>query len=455
METITYLNKDIQKKHLINRATFACSKQEYDQYMSMELNDLVDILTLEKKDDSLVETIIVDSLKSDPRLKKTAALHDWLLRISKTNNPLIEKMNYFWHDHFAIHATGNSKALYAYTYMLRGKSLNQFDDLLVSVARSPAMLLSLDGARSTKIAPNENFAREVMELHTLGPGNYTEDDIKEAARIFTGWVVKGGSNKEQYKETPITTKFYKYRSDQSSKQVRGIKGNISDDEFLTSLANDPATHDALIRKIWKFFINTNPNEKDIKSIKQVFVKSNLSISITLNKLMKMPNFYETKNYRNKIKTPLECILGTIRKLEIPIENYRISNNLHYMMRNMGLDLYKPPGPNGWIKNTNEWLNYNTTIQRANAAGYLSGAALNGSGKDSHFMKLLEKYDVELQPEKIVNFYLELLTNTEVNIKIKKVLIEHLKNKKTQNGFDYSRINGLIYLILTMPEYQLI
>jgi predicted DNA binding CopG/RHH family protein len=177
--------------------------------------------------------------------------------------------------------------------------------------------------------------------------------------------------------------------------------------------------------------------------------------MTLNQLMKMPNFYETKNYRNKIKTPLECILGTIRKLEIPIENYRISNNLHYMMRNMGLDLYKPPGPNGWIKDTNEWLNYNTTIQRANAAGYLSGTALNGSGKDSHFMNLLEKYDVELQPEKIVNFYLELLTNTEINIKIKKVLIEHLKNKKTQNGFDYSRINGLIYLILTMPEYQLI
>ena len=258
---------------------------------------------------------------------------NWLRVFVNTDAQLREKMAFFWHGHFACR---NLNVFYQQGLLdvIRRNALGSFRDMLQEVSKTAAMLNFLNNQQNRKDHPNENFAREVMELFTLGRGNYTENDIKEAARAFTGWSadVKG-----QFV-------FRRFQHDFGNKTVLGKTGNFDGDEVLDILLSQKQTAKYITQKIYKFFVNENLDDEKVNWLSNRFFESTYDIGKLMEDIFTSDWFYDEKNIGTKIKSPIELLAGIQRMLPMELENQEA---MTFLQRALGQMLFYPPNVAGW------------------------------------------------------------------------------------------------------------
>jgi uncharacterized protein (DUF1800 family) len=272
----------------------------------------------------------------------------WISEMVNSDAQLREKMSLFWHGHFA---SRNINILYQQQLLdvIRRNALGNFGDLLRGVSKSAAMINFLNNNQNRKNHPNENFAREVMELFTLGRGNYTETDIKEAARAFTGW----GAN------IPGEFVFRRNQHDEGKKTVLGQAGNLDGDDVLNILLDNKQTAVHISRKIYRYFVNENVDETKVQWLAGRFHQSNYDIKSLMNDIFTSEWFYDAKNIGCRIKSPVELIVGIQRTLPMEIDNAEV---LLLLQRLLGQILFYPPNVAGWPGGKN-WIDSSSLMIR--------------------------------------------------------------------------------------------
>jgi uncharacterized protein (DUF1800 family) len=276
----------------------------------------------------------------------------WLHELLVTPSPVTERMTLFWHNHFT---SGQDKVpepqlMAAQNALLRRDALGNFGTMLHAIAKDPAMLLYLDGASNRKGRPNENFAREVMELFTLGEGQYTQHDVAEAARAYTGWGVD-----------PDTWR-YVWRPEQhdgGAKTVLGRSGAFDGDEVLDILLEAPQTARFVAAKLWREFVSPVPDEAQLDAIAQQFRASGYDIGTGLRALLLTSAFWDEDNRGTLVSSPIEFVVGTVRRFDI---SYGDTMSFARTAASLGENLFYPPNVKGWPGGI-AWINSSTLLAR--------------------------------------------------------------------------------------------
>jgi len=292
--------------------------------------------------------------------KRTEDLNlQWLQTMMKTAYPLQEKIALFWHGHFATHIE-NPYYDQQLLNIFRNKGLGNFGDLLHAVSKSPAMLQYLNNQQNKKSHPNENFAREVMELFTLGRGNYTEDDIKESARAFTGWGVdENGNFKSREKQ-----------HDFDQKTFLGKTGNFDGDDILNIILDNRHTAEFISRKVYKYFVSDEEaDEIRVKEMAKLFYDSHLNITVLLKSVFESEWFYQDKLVGEKVKSPIELLIGYQKAVAMRFDDPKM---LIKIQKILGQYLFNPPNVAGWAGGRN-WIDSSSLMVRMRLPEALYGS----------------------------------------------------------------------------------
>ncbi|MBU6437008.1 MAG: DUF1800 family protein, partial [Betaproteobacteria bacterium] len=316
-----------QARHLLLRTGFAPTEAEISPYVGLTREQAVDRLLAGTHREARTpapafvnEPIVPPRLLPDDEARKAERqrqarngleLRSWWLReMIQTDSPLTERMTLFWHGHFATsqQKVHFAQLMYRQNVMLRANALGNFRDLLHAVAKDPAMLIYLDGAGSRRQAPNENFAREVMELFTLGEategGHYTQADVVNAARAFTGWSI----------DRPGFTYMYRPRfHDDGVKTLFGRTGAFDGDQALDILLAQPQVAPFICAKMWREFVSPEPQPQELQRVAQAFRASGYDIKTALRALLLTPSFWSAADYGTLVKSPVELVVGTMRQ----------------------------------------------------------------------------------------------------------------------------------------------
>jgi uncharacterized protein (DUF1800 family) len=277
---------------------------------------------------------------------------EWLAEMASTSNPLREKMSLFWHDHFACKPKTSHMAA-SYLELLRKQALGNFRSLLHGVAKEPAMLLYLNNQQNRKGQANENFAREVMELFTLGIGKYTEEDIKESARAFTGWAV--GADK--------SFKLNERQHDSGAKTFFGETKNWSGEEIIDRILEEKDAAEYVSRKIARYFLGKPPSEKLQSSLTKTFYEGDYEIAPVLLAIEDSKEFWSEEIIGQDILSPVELLVRIERDFRLSAENnfYRIA-----IQKSLGQILFQPPNVAGWPSGKG-WIDASTLPTRLSLA----------------------------------------------------------------------------------------
>lgn len=362
-----------EAQHLLGRAAFGATPKELQEWENLSRKQAVDKLLSSSSGKPIVppptwaksdmdfpafKALSVEDKKEYQKLQRTQNIELsawWLSEMLNTSSPLTERMTLFWHNHF-VSARNKVKAaelLNQQNQLFRQNALGNFATMLHEVARNPAMMIYLDAGSNRKASPNENFAREVMELFTLGVGNYTEQDVKEAARAFTGWTID-----RQTGEVNFRPRLH----DGGAKTVLGVTGNLDSDAVLDILLSRPETAEFIVRKMWREFVDETPSaaeEKEIQRIAKDFRASGYEIKIALRSILLSDAFYDAANRGNLIKSPVDLVVGTLHILDIEVADPRI---LVLQLRQLGQDIFNPPNVKGW-PGGDDWINTSTLLSR--------------------------------------------------------------------------------------------
>ncbi|MFL5786483.1 MAG: DUF1800 family protein [Flavisolibacter sp.] len=340
----------ISYKELYKALQKASSKKpEYldvaDSYLKGLFMGINDAVVLSKKEMDKDEKKMIREKQRDSIKNLNLS---WLNEMVESNAQLREKMAFFWHGHFA---SRNINIFYQQDMLgiIRENALGNFRDLLHEVSKSAAMLNFLNANQNRKDHPNENFAREVMELFTLGRSHYTEHDIKEAARAFTGW---GANLKGEFV-------FRKFQHDDGNKTILGETGNFDGDNVLDILLKQKETARFIVQKIYRYFVNEVPDKERIEWLADRFYSNDYAISLLMEDIFTSDWFYDDKNIGCRIKSPIELIAGIRRMLPMQIENL---NAQLVLQRILGQILFYPPNVAGW-PGGKSWIDSSTLMVR--------------------------------------------------------------------------------------------
>jgi len=276
----------------------------------------------------------------------------WLEEMRVTPNPLAERMTLFWHKHFtsSLDKVRIPQGMYRQNVTLRHHALGNFSDLLFDIAHDPAMLVYLDGARNVAGKPNENFAREVMELFTLGEGHYSENDIREAARAFTGWGVDMDFGEFIYRRN---------LHDDGVKTFLGRSGRFDGDDILRIILDQAQTSEFIVGKLWLEFISPTPDPVEVRRLAKLFRTQRYEIKSLLLAMFTTPAFHAAETRGQLVKSPVELIIGTLREFNLQPRDWQPFLNT---ARQMGQDLLNPPNVKGW-PGGDWWINSQTLAVR--------------------------------------------------------------------------------------------
>jgi uncharacterized protein (DUF1800 family) len=437
--------------HLLRRAGFGATPAELDQYEAMGHERSVDVLVdYEQVSNAALDTLLGGLGLDFTRVRDVQIW--WLARMLYTARPLEEKMVFFWHDHFATSVEKvSAEFMKRQLDMFRANALPSFRDMLVAVSRDPAMLDWLDNRVNRVGRPNENYGRELMELFSLGIGNYTEEDVKEVARCFTGWTIRN----DDYM-------FVAGGHDQGAKSFLGVSipPNGGEQDGLTvcaTLAAHPVCARFMARKLFEFFVYPNPSEATIDEYAEIYTKSGFSIREVMRAIFLSDEFFSEKAIYGLVKSPTEYVVGALKALEANVNYRRVIGDIAAM----GQVLLAPPDVNGWDGGL-AWINTTTLLARANFANaLLTERSTNGRGYAVDVDALLEGKEFT-KANKLVKHLLSrlgpiALTGAERKplknyvlyddggVKGPLVLDEQTKDKK---------VRGLTHLVMTLPEYHL-
>ncbi len=282
---------------------------------------------------------------------------NFLDKMVNSKEQMREKMAFFWHGHFASRVV-NPKFNRQILNVIRKNALGNFKDLLFEVSQAPAMLNFLNNQQNKKDHPNENFAREVMELFTMGRGNYTEKDIREGARAFTGWGFDKEGNFVERKKL----------HDEGSKTFLGKTGNFTGTDALNIILEQKATSKFITTKIYKFFVNETVDEAIVNKLSESFYQSDYDIKKLMMDIFSSSWFYDKKNIGSRIKSPIELMAGMMRTLPMNIQN---PENLIVYQKLLGQMLLYPPNVAGW-PNGKSWIDSSTLMLRLQIPQIWSG-----------------------------------------------------------------------------------
>ena len=418
--------------HLLWRAQNGASAAEIDRAVEDGLEKTLGRL-FEPQDESAefveVEEILREvALDTDDinRLKEW-----WLYRMLYSANPLVERMALFWHNHFA---TSNAKVrsvehMLVQNELIRGEALGSFRKLLSGMTRDVAMLIWLDGNANRKRHPNENFAREVMELFSLGVGNYTEEDIREAARAFTGWHLRG-------------EKFWlnKIQHDTGEKNVLGKRGKLGGDDVVDICLEQKACPRFLATKLLRAFVTEKPTDGMVDALAGRIRAHDFAMGAALRELFGSEMFFAEASRHAVIKSPVALVIGAFRALE---GRANLEGSVR-VMAELGQNLFEPPTVKGW-EGGRLWINSTTLLQRRNFAAELVAGKRFGEVKD---LGGLAPRDAGEAAQKFV----ELLLARELDDAAIGEMAGYLKEA---DGSRDVKCRGVVQLILSMPEFQLI
>jgi uncharacterized protein (DUF1800 family) len=283
----------------------------------------------------------------------------WLQRMVSGNRPLQEKMTLFWHGHFATSAVKVRDAylMWRQNEVFRRLATSNWLEMLLYVATDPAMLIWLDQAQSRKEHPNENFAREAMELFTLGEGHYTEQDVTEAARALTGWSYD--RRKQSFVPRPLW-------HDAGAKTIFGRTGNFNGHDFLEMLVAHRQAARFITAKLWSFFAGEPSSEELTTALAATFRSVGNNFKPFLRTMFLSEEFYSASIVRNQVKSPVQWLVGSVRVLERPLPPPLVCVGL---TRNLGQELFAPPNVKGWDGGLS-WITTNTLLARYNEAATL-------------------------------------------------------------------------------------
>ena len=276
----------------------------------------------------------------------------WVEELITTDQPLVERMTLFWHGHFtsSLMKVRYPSSLFRQNALFRREALGNYASLLRAVARDPAMLIYLDGRGSVARQPNENFARELLELFTLGEGQYGEADIKSAARAFTGWGVDRESG--QFVEHPG-------RHDDGQKTFLGRSGRFGGNEILTILLAHPRTAETIVEKLWREFVSLTPDPAEVTRLAAGFRQGGYEIKPLMRALFLSAAFRDLANRGALIKSPVDLIVGSVRVLGLPVPE---KTGLVRMLQGLGQVPFHPPNVKGWAGGES-WISTYTLLLR--------------------------------------------------------------------------------------------
>jgi uncharacterized protein (DUF1800 family) len=287
---------------------------------------------------------------------------DWIKHLIRTTQPLVEKMTLFWHNHFAtgLDKVGNPRLMHLQNQLFRKYALGNFRQLLHEIAMDPAMLIWLDGVENTKQAPNENFAREVMELFALGPGNYTEKDVQEGARAFTGWTLTEIVNPDcvRYRD-PF--RFDVNTHDYGMKTFLGVTGRLNGHQVIEIILQQPAAPRFLAKKLLRYFVTDDPDDAMVERTARSLLLYDWEIRPVLRSLFESDFFQSDRAPFALIKSPVEYVVGFCKQLSIADPN---GDTLAQWTKLMGQELFNPPSVKGWGSGL-QWINNFTYLTRYN------------------------------------------------------------------------------------------
>jgi uncharacterized protein (DUF1800 family) len=437
--------------HLYRRAGFgatwgdlqAALKDGPAKTIDRLLNGRGDLAAFEKETRPLADSIA--KVNNGPQARAW-----WLYRMLYTPHPLRERMTLFWHNHFA---TSNAKVNNAASMLgmydtLYQHALGKFPPMLQEVTKDPAMLVWLDTVQSTKAMPNENYARELMELFSLGVGHYSEKDIREAAKAFTGWKLEGGK--------PV---FDAKNHDDSAKTVLGKTGPFAASDIVDICLEQPACPEFIAGKLYKFFISESaPATPEILGpLARLFKDNGYDIGATVGTVLRSNLFFAPETYRARVKSPVDYILGIVRGLEGRIGTTQLS----LAMEGLGQSLFYPPSVKGWDGGT-AWLNGQTLLFRQNLALALTSTEDPRFGRRTDPAEVARKHNKSGSDEELVEFFLQLFLQGDVPADSRARLVHYLGQSRSQtvpvywttDDVENHRVRTVCHLVLTLPEYQL-
>jgi len=303
----------------------------------------------------------------------------WYQELFTSSSPLAERMTLFWHNHFtsSLRKVKNPTLLFHQNVLLRKHALGNFRDLLHAVAKNPAMVIFLDGQTNRKNKPNENFARELLELFTLGEGNYTEADVKEAARAFTGWKVKRRTG---------DFRFVKRAHDSGDKTFLRKTGAFDGDDIIDIILDQPRTAELIVEKLWRAFVSPEINHREVTKLAKI-LRKNYDLKATLSALFQSDAFFSSKNRGALIKSPVELLVGTVRLFGL--SRTKDHKRVVQAGRQLGQDLFNPPNVKGWAGG-NAWITSHTLIIRQGILRQIA-SELRGKIKGPDPQKYIKKW----------------------------------------------------------------
>ncbi|NCW27437.1 MAG: DUF1800 domain-containing protein [Verrucomicrobia bacterium] len=288
----------------------------------------------------------------------------WLDRMAQPSLAAREKLVLFLHGHFATSAekVRNPVMLFRQNQLFREKAYGRWHELVLAVAKDPAMLLYLDGAKNRAGAPNENFARELFELFTLGVGNYTEQDIQESARAFAGWTVdwprKPGEPEDQENTLPVFMDRKDWH-DTKTKKIFGQRGNFDGEDVVRIALSQKAAPVWITRKLWRFYAGWFPEGNLQTDLADEWARLDGELRPFLRAMWTHPAFYDPQHAEDRVKSPTEWLVGLCRQLDCPLPAAALASN---MLAELGQKLLEPPNVKGWDGGIT-WINTATLAKR--------------------------------------------------------------------------------------------
>jgi hypothetical protein len=459
--------------HLMRRAGFGASYEELEARAKKGYEATVEELIdpdahgVPRYDDLTLARYYPDmEVPSAPAMGTS----NFMYHLYTTHRPLQEKMTLFWH---MVFATGNSKVdnppeMLQQIQMFRDYGMGNYRDMLIRLSKDPAMIFWLDNNQNHKKAPNENWGRELLELFSMGQGHYSEDDVKMAARAFTGWTIGPKIPRTPYQRHHWTFEYREEDHDDSEKTFLGRKGRFNGEDIINIILEETSCHKFIARHLYNFFVEDevqvpswldvpSKNPKAVEAIAKVFKDSGFDIKSTLRFLFNAPFFKDEKVWWAKVKNPAEVVAGTIRLigdfkeprpgvLEIGLEGAY-----------QGQELINPPSVEGWHTGS-EWIDTGALVRRVNFMANKLGDP-SFPGVQSIINRLGSK--PTLTPEELVDGSLELLGHLPLNPGTRKELIEHARaggpikrgsTEEEKRAFT-ARVSEMLQLIAATREYQ--
>lgn len=448
-------------KHLFYRAGFGVSPQVLNAAKEWTRQEAVDFLfdnskrkDLLKIDFSEFKDVNVMKLRSNKKLQAELAkksrkrLMDlnvaWFNKMVNTTSDLRERMTLFWANHFVC---GDKNVIHAqhYNNILREHALGDFRDMVKAVSKAPAMIKYLNLKQNRKAQPNENFARELMELFTLGNGHYSEGDIKESARAFTGYNHTFSGE----------FRLRRFQHDYGQKTFFNKTGNFDGDDIIDIILEERECAKFICAKIFRYFVNEVENASHINAMTDVFFK-NYNIESLMRFVLMQDWFYDEKNIGSKIKSPIEFLVGLHRTVPFEFKNER---SLIRIQKLLGQTLFDPPNVAGW-KGHKAWIDTNTIMLRLRLPSLiLNGAFIDAEDERSNIrrqyfqknkIKGVFKTDVDWQ-----SFSKDF--KTIPNEELASVVLSPIINRGTESMLrSFSKISKKDHCIqlMSLPEYQM-